>query len=138
MAFFTRQDRGRVYVIRVTLPGGLVVYKIGMTNSPRSVDRMMEILRSWFMQYRFVPHTELKLDLECSHPRELEQHIHKVLSRQQFIPSKKVDGGTEMFIEIDEFRVIHYLKQFNMRNFDKPLKLTSKDYDALGQLLNGR
>ena len=135
MAFFTRQDIGRVYVIRATLPDDTVLYKIGMVNSSRSVDRMMEILRSWFQAYRFVPYTELRLDRECSHPYQLEQFMHKVLARYQWVPSKKVDGGTEMFIGLDERRLLHYLRNFNEQNFTTPLELSDEQYQVIGKLL---
>jgi len=135
MSFFKRQDIGRIYVIKVTLPDDTVVYKIGMCNSGRSTDRMMEILRSWFTKYRFVPYTELKLDMETNKPKELESHIHKVLAHKQFIPNEKVSGGTEMFVEIDEFRVIHYLRAFNESLFDTPLNLSNEDYKHLGKLI---
>ena len=136
MVFAKRQDIGRLYVIRMELPDSTIIHKIGMTNTPRSVDRMMEILRSWFMKFRFIPYSELRLDMECGNPRELEKHIHKILYEKQFIPNEKVEGGTEMFIDIDEFRVLHYLRQFDARNFDKPLNLADSDYQALGRLIS--
>ncbi|MDH5602276.1 MAG: GIY-YIG nuclease family protein [Gammaproteobacteria bacterium] len=136
MSFFKRQDIGRVYVIKMVLPGGTVVYKIGMCNSSRSTDRMMEILRSWFTKFRFVPYTELKLDMETGWPKELETHIHKCLEHKQFIPNENVSGGTEMFTEIDEFRVIQYLKHCNDNQFSEPLELSKEDYKHLGQFLS--
>lgn len=95
----------------------------------------MEILRSWFTKYRFVPYSELRLDMECNQPRKLEAHIHNVLRRFQFIPNEEVSGGTEMFIGINEFRVIMYLRRFDERNFEYPLELDDADYDALGEYL---
>ena len=136
MAFFTRQDIGRVYVIRITLPGDYIVHKIGMTHSNRTTDRMMEILRSWFVKYRFVPYSELRLDMETSHPRELESHIHKILKSKQFIPNEKVEGGTEMFTDIDEFRLLRYIRNFNNDLFKTPLELSDKDYKHLCQLIS--
>lgn len=135
MAFFERKDVGRIYVIRMELPDGYIVHKIGMCNSNRSVDRMLEILRSWFMRFRFIPYCELKLDMECNCPKELEAHIHKILGHQQFHPHMKVDGGCEMFIGIDEFRVLHYLRTFN-EDLAGRLNLTDKDYENLGQLIS--
>ena len=136
MSFFKRKDIGRVYVIKMTLPGNTVIWKIGMCHSNRSTDRMMEILRSWFTKYRFVPYTELKLDMDCGRPKEIEAHIHKILSHKQFIPDEKVSGGTEMFIDINELRVIQYLKQCNNAQFDKPLELNGVDYQHLGEFLS--
>ncbi|MEE8598068.1 MAG: hypothetical protein V3S69_00850 [Dehalococcoidales bacterium] len=133
--FFSRRDVGRVYVIRLDLPDGAVVHKIGMTNSDRTVDRMMEILRSWFQGYRFVPYAELRLDMSTSYPKELEAHMHKILHHRRFIPNIKVDGGTEMFLNIDEFRVLHYLKTFN-EDLVPMMELTSLEYDVLGRLIS--
>lgn len=135
MAFFARRDVGRIYVIRMELPDGYVVHKIGMCNSDRSVDRMLEILRSWFMRFRFIPYCELRLDMETSYPKELEAHIHNILAHQRFHPHMKVEGGTEMFIGIDEFRVIHYLKTFNEDLVPK-LNMTGPQYEILGQLVS--
>lgn len=136
MSFFKRQDIGRIYVIKITLPDACVVHKIGMCNTDRSTDRMMEILRSWFTRYRFVPYAELKLDMETGRPRELETHIHKILKSKQFIPNEKVEGGTEMFMDINEFRVLRYLKQFNDKLLDNPLDLSEEDYKHLCQLIS--
>lgn len=122
-------------MIRMELPDGFVVHKIGMTNSDRAVDRMMEILRSWFMRFRFVPYCELKLNMETGYPKQLEKHIHRILGHQQFTPHMKVEGGTEMFIGIDEFRVLHYLRTFN-EDLAPKLKLTDENYKVLGQLIS--
>lgn len=120
----------------MTLPGNVIIHKIGMTNSNRATDRMMEILRSWFTKFRFVPYTELKLDMETGRPKELEEHIHKILKHKRFEPGHKVSGSTEMFWRIDEFRVIQYLKHCNDMQFEKPLGLSPEDYRNLGQFLS--
>lgn len=125
-----------MYVIKMELPDGTVVYKIGMCNSNRSTDRMMEILRSWFVNFRFIPYSELKLDMETGRPMETEAHIHKCLEHKKYLPGKKVDGGTEMFTGIDEFRVLQYLRHCNDKVFDEPLELTDEDYKHLGQLIS--
>ncbi len=133
--FFARREVGRIYVIRMELPDGLVVHKIGMTNSDRAVDRMMEIVRSWFMRFRFIPYCELKLDMNTNYPKELERHIHKILKHKQFIPHMKVDGGTEMFHGLDEFRVLHYIRTFNEDLFPD-MELSDLNYKHLGQLIS--
>lgn len=133
--FFARREVGRIYVIRMELPDGLTIHKIGMCNSDRSVDRMLELLRSWFTRYRFVPYTELRLDMQTNYPKELESHIHQILKHKQFIPHMKVEGRTEMFNGIDEFRVIHYLRTFN-EDLVPTLNLTDENYKVLGQLIS--
>jgi hypothetical protein len=119
----------------MVLPGDTVVYKIGMANSPRSTDRMMELLRSWFVKYRFVPYAELRLDKECSDPLALEQHIHKILAKHRFTPYEKVDGRNEMFEGINEDRVLKYLRNFDDRNLARVKELTEEDCKKLGWLL---
>ena len=136
MAFFSRKDIGRVYIIRMDLPDDTVVHKIGMTHTSRSTDRMMEILRSWFTRYRFVPHSRLVLDMECMDPQKLEQYIHKILKVKAFIPNEKVSGGTEMFTGIDEGRVIWFLKAYNSGKFTSPPKLTDEEGGVICKLLS--
>jgi hypothetical protein len=136
LAFFKRKDIGRVYVIKMVLPDGTVVHKVGMCNSNRSTDRMMEILRSWFTKFRFVPYSELKLDMETGRPKEIEEHVHKMLSHKRYNPGQKVSGGTEMFTDVDEFRLLHYLRMTNDNLFDEPLNLSEEDYKNLGNYLS--
>lgn len=138
MTFFKRQDLGRLYVIRMTMPGGEVVHKIGMTHSNRATDRMMEILRSWFNQFRFVPHSELRLDMECSNPAELETYIHHLLAPNQFIPTHKVSGGTEMFVDLNELRLINYLKSYNRSMYILPPQLSKIEQKVINTLLTSR
>ncbi len=74
--------------------------------------------------------------METGRHREIEAHIHKALYHKRYTPSEKVSGGTEMFTDINEFRVIQYLKHCNDTVFDQPLGLNDKDYKHLGQLLS--
>ena len=135
MTFFSRQGVGRLYVLKLVLPDGTVVHKIGITNSDRTTDRMLEILRSWFNHYRYVPYTEIRLDMEFGYAKRLEKFIHKVLLRYRYSPTYKVEGYTEMFTGVDEFRLLHYLKGCSEANFAKPLFLSDQAYDALGRLI---
>lgn len=135
MAFFVRQSIGRVYVVKLTLPDSTIVHKIGMCHSDRSTDRMLELLRSWFTSFRFVPHTELKLDMQCQNAIGVEKYIHKILSSAAFIPNFKVEGHTEMFAGIDENRLLWFLKGINNSSYNEPPKLTSKQCRILCNLL---
>lgn len=134
--FFQTQIPGRIYVLKMVLPDETVIHKIGLTNTDRAVDRMLEILRSWFMSFRHVPYTELKLDMECGNPEILEKHIHKILAHKKFTPSKKVSGGTEMFTDIDEVAVIWYLRAYSNSSQNGTLDLTPDQYKNLGQWLS--
>jgi hypothetical protein len=129
--FFTQKDLGRVYVIRLVPVCGTVVLKVGMTHSDRATDRVFEILRSWFNNFRYVPYTQLKLDYGCEDPRDIEQFVHKVLEEYRFEPGKNVQGGTEMFTGVDELKLIHFI-----RNTEKvPGELTKEEYEIIGRLL---
>lgn len=119
------QTSGRVYVLEMTLYDGTIIHKIGMTHARRSTDRMMEILRSWFMVYRYVPHTSCRMDHETGVPLLLEGHLHKLLKEFKWVPNQKVDGAQEMFIGLDIEEVIHYVKWF-----DYKLLLTTKKLSA--------
>ena len=109
-----------------------------MTHSNRSTDRMMEILRSWFTQFRFVPHSELRLDMPCSNPLELEQYIHQLLKPNQFIPNHKVSGGTEMFTDINELRLLTYLQSYNRSMHISPPQLDKNELKVINTLLTSR
>lgn len=135
MAFFTRQDIGRIYVIKMVLPDETIVHKIGITKSDRVVDRMVEVLRSWFTKYRFVPYTELRLNQECPDPQKLEKHMHAILESNRFIPDHKVDGGTEMFVDLDELRVLHYIRAYVNSMYVDPPAMDRKGRETICQLL---
>ena len=135
MAFFKRQDIGRLYVMRMVLPDDTVVHKIGICNSNRATDRMMEILRSWFSYFRFVPYTELKLDMKCHNPKALESYIHKILRDVTFEPNHKVEGETEMFIEVNEPRLLWFLRSYDKSMYNNPPEITSNQINLLREWL---
>lgn len=102
---------GRLYVIKLVLKDGTEVHKVGMCNSARSTDRMMEVLRSFFMQYRYVPYAELRRDKKVRIPYIVENYMHNLLDEHRFSFDKKFDGCTEFF-EIDEDAFLDYLDNF--------------------------
>lgn len=135
MAFFTRQDIGRIYVVKLVLPDDTVVHKIGMCYSDRSTDRMMELLKSWFSYFRFVPYTELRLDMKCQNANKIESYLHKILKPVAFEPNFKVQGSTEMFVEIDERRLLWFIKALINSNYVDLPSLTDKDCNHICKLL---
>jgi hypothetical protein len=135
MAFFKRKDIGRIYVFKMVLPDKTIVHKIGIVNSDRSVDRMLEVLRSWFTKYRFVPYTELRLDQECQDPQKLEKHMHKILEPNRFLPNHKIDGGTELFVDLNELRVLHYIRAYTNSMYVDPPAMDRKGRETICQLL---
>ena len=106
---------GRVYVLKVTLQDGTILHKVGMCKSARSIDRMMEILRSFFTTFRYVPNCELRKDKKVVVPLLVEQHMHKVLEDYSYTFDTKFDGSTEFFSDIDEEVLLEYLTNFDYR-----------------------
>lgn len=135
MAFFQRQDIGRIYIIRIVLPDNTVVHKVGRCQSARATDRMMEILRSWFCSYRFIPYAELRLDMQCHNAIHIETYIHKILNNASFEPTFKVDGSTEMFVGVDEKRLIWFLRSINNSNYVVPPAISNEQAETLCKLL---
>ena len=123
-----RSEFGRLYVIKLVLKDGTEVHKIGMCNSDRSTDRMMEILRSFFMVYRYVPYAELRRDKKVRIPYVVETHIHRLLKEYRYRFDKKFSGSNEAF-EIDEDSFLEYLDAFRYEELlDGQTKMDSDRY----------
>ena len=110
MAYLTKLENSRVYVLRITTADNLVIHKIGMCNTSRVTDRMMEILRSWFCSYRYVPTTKLLLNINCVEARCVEAYIHRLLKPLAFAYERKTDGSTEMFCNVNEHRLLWFIR----------------------------
>ena len=110
MAFLSRVDKPRIYVLRIDTLDNEIIYKVGMCNTDRVTDRMMEILRSWFCSYRYVPTTKLLLNINCVGVKNVEAYLHSVLQSNRYAPKYKTDGCTEMFVNLDETRLLWFVK----------------------------
>ena len=103
---------GRIYVLQLTLSCGKIIHKVGMTHSDRATDRMMEILRSFFNTYRYVPKCKIRKDKEVLIPMLVEKYMHEILDEWSYTPDKPFDGSTEFFHNLDENEVLTYLDEF--------------------------
>ena len=124
MAFYTRAQGdvsekpskyGRLYVLKFILDDGTVLHKVGMCNSDRSTDRMMEILRDFFIKYRYVPRCEMRRDKKTIVPLLLEKHMHSLLDEWSYRFDEKFNGSTEFFSDIDESALLDYLDNFDYK-----------------------
>lgn len=120
---------GRIYVIKLVLKDGTEVHKVGMVNTSstsRVTDRMMEILRSFFTVYRYVPYAELRRSKKVRIPYIVENYLHKVLADAKHTFDKKFSGSTECF-EIDEDSFLEHLDNFTyallLRGETKPMDI---------------
>jgi len=118
------------------LGDGSIIHKIGLTHSPRSLDRMMEILRSFFHEYCYIPICELRRDKSTPIPRLLEKHLHQLLRDWQFVPDRKTDGYKEMFYGLDEEVLLDYIDNLDYRELlIGKTSMLSKDYDAIKEAI---
>lgn len=122
---------GRVYVHKFELEDGPVLWKVGMCESNRTLDRLMEVLRSFFITYRYIPKTRLRKDKKTLVPKLLEKHMHEVLADYKYSFDKKFDGHTEFFIDLDETVLLDYLTKIDDLDFLKCDSMESKYYDIL-------
>lgn len=130
---------GRVYVFRIALLDGTILHKVGMCSSARSIDRMMEVLRSFFIAYRYVPMCTLRKDKKTKIPLLLEKHMHEVLDEFSYKFDKKFDGSTEFFKDLDEDVLLDYLKDFDDYQYlGKQTSLETKYYDLYREEMDKR
>jgi len=109
---------GRVYVFELVFEDGTTIYKVGMVNSDsmsRVTDRLMEVLRSFFMQYRFVPSSRIVKAKKFLIPYIVENHLHKLLAELKYKSDKKYDGYDEMFSDVDIDELTSYMDSFQYK-----------------------
>lgn len=127
-----RNVEGRVYVLRVVLDDGTVLHKVGMCNSSRSVDRMMEVLRGFFNCYRYVPRCELRRDKAFPVPLLVEKHLHEQMEELSYTFDKKFGGSTEFFQDVDEEVLLDYIDNFDLTLLLRhKIEMKTEDYNAI-------
>ena len=86
-----------------------------MVNSDsmsRVTDRLMEVLRSFFMVCRYVPKSRIVKAKKFLIPYYVETHLHKLLAELKYKSSKKWDGSNEIFTDIDLDGLVNYMEEF--------------------------
>jgi len=142
MAFYKRKqleyelEEGRVYLLKLHLDDK-TVYKIGITFSERVEDRMVEILLSFFKTYRYIPKTVLKKNIKTKIPRTFEKHIHYMLKDYSYTFSKKFNGYTEFFTDIDEKTLIDYMTNLDYKAVLEGVdRMPIKEYNTVKEELD--
>lgn len=94
---------GIVYLLVIRLEDGTEVYKIGITTR-KIQERVVEILTSFWTQYRYFPYCKTKRYRSTNNIFEKEAKIHKELSEYRHEFNKKFGGSSECFsgIELDK------------------------------------
>jgi len=128
---------GRVYVLRLVLKDGTILHKVGMTHSGRSTDRMMEILRSFFISNRYVPQCELRRDRPFKIPLIVEKHLHKLLSPlSHTFDGSKFSGSTELFQNVDEESLLEYIDNFTYDKLLHVTEMSTEEHELIMEILH--
>jgi len=96
------KDNNLVYILKVQLATGQVLYKIGVSKEKRHMDRMMEVLKDFFVKYRYIPFTSMKRFRVFPDAYEVERLLHKKYNDCNHTFDKKFCGSTEFFDIPDE------------------------------------
>lgn len=93
-------EYGIVYVLYMWVDDEMVI-KIGVTGR-RIEERVVEILVSYYHQYRVFPKLYPKRFRKTNKPMEKEQALHKYFADSKHRFDKKFSGSSEYFAGIDE------------------------------------
>jgi len=107
-----------VYIFELELDDGTMIHKVGMVNSDsmsRVTDRLMEVLRSFFMVYRYVPKSRIVKAKKFLIPYIVENHLHKLLAELKYKSDKKWDGYDEVFSDVDIDELVSYMDSFQYK-----------------------
>jgi len=143
MALFIREDKktsvyGRVYIFELDIDGE-IVHKVGMVNSDsmgRVTDRLMEVLRSYFMVYRVVPRSRIVKAVKVRVPYYVETYAHSLLEGLEYHFDKKFDGCNEFFQGLDEVELGQYLEKFDYRELlSGKQKMDKERYEKISEAI---
>lgn len=107
MAFLTvgktvrdTEDNCTLYVMKFVLDDGTIVHKIGITCI-NPVDRLMQILRSFFVTYRYTPRASIKRYRKVPGHFTKETQLHREFADFSHRFDRIFDGCTEFF-DVDQ------------------------------------
>jgi len=95
-----------VYIIKIQTVEGQLLYKIGVTTEGRHIDRLMEILKGYFTQYRYTPYAKLVRFRVFEDAYSIEHMLHDKYKTNNYKFDKKFCGSTEFFQIDDECKFI--------------------------------
>ena len=98
-ARYNGAEEGYTYLMEFkfkTKNGFKTLYKVGVTQN-KPVDRMLEIVRSFWTQRQYVPECRLVRYRKSASFREKEKSIHEELAEYRYKFNIKFSGYTEFF-----------------------------------------
>ena len=95
--------RGKLYILYMWVSDeDEMVVKIGVTTKPEVVDRVLEIIRSYYFAYRICPKVYPKRFKTVDSVYAKEKQLHKYFEEYNYKFDKPFSGCTEIFKGIDE------------------------------------
>lgn len=94
-------EEGIVYIIKMVLDDGMVVYKIGVTKR-KIEDRLAEIVIEIFKKLRYIPRTSLKRFQKSTAYEGIEAELLELYSIYKYEWNIVFSGHTEFICDIDE------------------------------------
>ncbi len=89
----------RVYIIKAKMHDtDTWIYKCGKSSGKSSVDRMLQLAKSFFTKYRYIPLMTVKRDRPAPNAFEIETTLHRRFKEFSYYHDKNVDGATEWFV----------------------------------------
>ena len=105
-----------VYIIKIQTAEGLQLYKIGVTTKNKHIDRLMEILKGYFNQYRYTPYAKLLRFRVFEDAFAIENRLHKHFKDSKYTFDKSFGGSTEFFEDIDEATLLELYDTIHTEN----------------------
>ncbi len=88
----------RVYIFKVKLDSREgYIYKIGKSSGKSSIDRLLQVQRAFFMQYRYITFAAIIRDRPIANAFEIETKLHQHFKEKNYYHGKKFDGSHEFF-----------------------------------------
>ena len=103
MSFFSTktdiedESAGILYILYIRLEDGTEVQKIGVTQRPKIQERVVEILASFFMSFRYFPYCYPKRFKTTSDVYKKEAMMHTYYKEYSHEFEKRFGGSTEFF-----------------------------------------
>jgi hypothetical protein len=95
--------KGKLYILYMWVgEEEELMVKIGVTTKPEVVDRVLEIIRSYYFAYRVCPKVYPKRFKTVDNVYAKERQLHKYFEEYKYEFDKPFSGKTEFFKGIDE------------------------------------
>jgi hypothetical protein len=95
--------KGKLYILYMWVgEEEELMVKIGVTTKPEVVDRVLEIIRSYYFAYRVCPKVYPKRFKTVDNVYVKERQLHKYFEEYNYKFDKPYSGCTEVFKGIDE------------------------------------